>query len=482
MRQGVAGTGFGPMSAQVRGVSPPLTHRSRAAWAAVQLATEAESPSIPSAADGPNENRGSERMALTGERTDAETSTPWNRQVLRANNERVLLDRLRAVGSSSRAELSRLTGLSKPTVSTALAHLERDGLVRRIGSVTSGRGRAAVLYEPDPTAGYVLGVDVGRSWIRVGLADLDGTVVDRRDVPNDAADADSMVTLAATTARDLVERSGHGWTRVVCAVVGSPGSADRETGDVRYAVNLPGWGRHGLVERFRRELDLDLDLLNDANLAALGEYASGAGRGCPLFVYLLAGTGVGAGIVAEGRLFRGAHGAAGEVGYLPLPGSRADAGAHPSAGAEGDAADRLPVGALEHAAGAEGVVADALAAGMTPPSGAPGLSAADVFALAAAGDVTAGQVVEREAGRLAQAVAALAVVLDPELVVLGGGIGHNADLLLDPLQAELARLIPLRPRVEASRLGDDAVLLGALATAAGTARERVFASRTGTRR
>ncbi|MGH6653921.1 MAG: ROK family protein [Actinocrinis sp.] len=384
----------------------------------------------------------------------------WNRTVLRSNNERLLLGRLRADGATSRAELARLTGLSKPTVSTALGRLEHAGLVREVGKVANaGRGRSPVLYEADPTAGYAAGIDIGRSWIRAAVADLDGMILGRRDERNEAQDADALVASAGALARRVATEAGLDWSNVLHTVVGTPGVTDSDTHEVRYAVNLPGWGRKGATDLLQRELGTGLAVINDANLAALGEYWAGAGRGCELFVYLLVGTGIGAGIVAGGKLFLGARGAAGEVGYLPWGpqnGRTEDAGAPTR-------------GMLEDAAAGDAVVALAKARGLKKAA-----SAKEVFDAARAGDATAVEVVRLEAERLAHAVAAVAAVLDPELVVLGGGIGDNADLLLDPLRAALPRITPLSPRLVSSQLGGEAVLRGAIATAVTAAREAVF--------
>ncbi|GAA2054505.1 ROK family protein [Catenulispora yoronensis] len=413
----------------------------------------------------------------------------WNRSVLRTNNERLLLDRLRADGATSRAELARLTGLSKPTVSTALGRLEHGGLVREIGKqAVAGRGRSPVLYEADPTAGYAFGVDVGRSWIRVGLADLDGTVVGRADEPNTAGDADGIVDAIVAQARRACAEAGVEWSRVLHAVVGSPGVIDAATNELRYAVNLPGWGRREVTDRLAASLDTRLELLNDANLAALGEHAAGAGRGRRLFVYLLVGTGLGAGIVVDGRLFPGSRGAAGEIGYLPygpygaggvggasgpggLDGASGTDGASSTGGAETQHLN-LAVssrGLLEDAAAADSVVAAARELGLADTD-----SAKQVFLSARAGSETALEVVRREAERLALAVAAISAVIDPELVVLGGGIGDSADLLLEPLRTALHRMTPLVPELAASELGANAVLQGALASGVGTVRRLVF--------
>ena len=418
---------------------------------------------------------------MTTMRTPDELTRPWSSRTLRVNNERVLLERLRASGAASRAELSRVTGISKPTVSAALGNLERAGLVRETGemTVTAGRGRSAVLYEVNPTAGYVVGIDIGRSRIRVALADLEGEIRGRREVRNDvdgAAGPEPIVATATQLAHEVVAEAGLDWSHVVHIVVGTPGVFDQASNEVRYAGSLPGWGRTGVVDSLRRELGTELSVHNDANLAALGEYAFGAGRDCPLLVFLMVGTGIGAGIVVDGKLFAGANGAAGEVGYLPFAEGR---GLEGSAGREAsaqDAADnREPYssrGMLDAATGGSAVTALAAAAGMPAPG-----SPKDVFDAARAGDRAALDAVRTEAARLAHAVAAIAAMLDPALVILGGGVGDNADLLLDPIYESLAELTPLRPPIAPSALGGDAVLIGAIATALGRARDLVFEGR-----
>ncbi|MFD8735288.1 ROK family protein [Streptomyces sp. NPDC059618] len=378
---------------------------------------------------------------------------PWNRGRLRSANERLLLGRLRSGGAASRAQLARDTGLSKPTVSSALAALEEAGLVHEVGTLAPGRGRVAVLYAPDPAAGYALGIDIGRGWLRVAVADLDGAVVARADVRNRARTSGAMAELVVATARRVVADSGAGEHEVAHAVVGTPGVYDEREGRVRYAMHLPGWGRAGLFDRMREELGVPLEVHNDANLAALGEYTYGVGAGSRLFAYIMIGTGLGMGVVSGGRLFTGAHGGAGEIGFLPWPG-------------------RHTSGTLEDAVSGEAVVEAARHFGMTGP-----LTAKAVFDAAREGRGPAVEAVRLEGERIAYTVAAATAVLDPDLVVLGGGVGHSVDLLLRPVRETLRTLTPLRPRIVPGRLGEDAVLLGAVATALGTAREVVFERR-----
>src|SRR3954452_13259736 len=244
---------------------------------------------------------------------------PGTPRLMRAINERTLLDHLRHAGATSRAQLARDTGLSKPTVSQALANLERAGLVRAIGRVSPARGRSAVLYAPDPTAAYVLGVDIGRSWVRVAAADLAGTIVARRDVRNRARSATGLVQTVSEVAHEVVAAGGLTWAQVARTVLGGPGVYDPDSGRLRHAPNLPGWSRPGLMSALREALPPSVELDNDANLAALGERAFGSGRDADNFVYLWVGTGIGLGIVLDGALYRGAFGAGGEGAYLPLP-------------------------------------------------------------------------------------------------------------------------------------------------------------------
>jgi predicted NBD/HSP70 family sugar kinase len=388
---------------------------------------------------------------------------PGRPRLLRAMNERAVLERLRRAGPASRTELATATGLSKPTVGQALANLERAGLVRAAGQRTGERGRSALLYELDPTAAHVVGIDVGRAWVRVAVADLAGRVVARRDERSRARSAATLVQGVHDLAHRVVGEAGVPWGDVAHTVVGSPGVLDPASGRLRYAPNLPGWSRPGLVDDLRAALTPSLAVDNDTNLAALGERAYGRGRGVADFVYLSIGTGIGMGIVVDGELYRGARGAAGEVGFLPL----ADGGL-------GASAPRARGGALEEAAAAGGLVRTARQMGMR---GA--LTAERVFNAAKAGEATALATVEREAERLAVVVAAVAAIVDPHLIVLGGGIGANADVLLPLLESEVERLTPLSPPIVLSELGRDAIVLGAIATALDTGRDLVFQKRAG---
>jgi predicted NBD/HSP70 family sugar kinase len=264
----------------------------------------------------------------------------------------------------------------------------------------------------------------------------------------------------AREARAAVKQAGIGWSRVVHTVVGSPGVFDPSTGRLWHAPNLPDWSKPGLADELRAALTASTTIDNDANLAAVGERDFGRGRDARSFVYLELGTGLGVGIVIDGELYRGARGAAGEVGYIPWPGD--------------GASRRSERGRLEEATSAAAVVVSAREAGMRGE-----LTAKSVFDAARRGNPKALKAVDVEAWRIAQLLATITAVVDPEFIVLGGGLGASADLLRPRIETSLQELSPLETRVEESELGQDAIVLGAIATALGAARDIVFAERLG---
>jgi predicted NBD/HSP70 family sugar kinase len=382
------------------------------------------------------------------------TGTP---SLLRAINERTVLECVRRIGPISRAQLARETALSKPTVSQALSGLQEAGLVREAGRSKGGKGPTAILYQLNPRAGWVVGIDVGRNFVRAAIADVTGAFVARRDERAKVRSGETLISQIGEIAHGLASDAGIKWRQVTVAAVGSPGVVHPGREEVEFAHSLPGWGRQGLVELVHRELGTNTIFENDVNLAALGERWHGLGRDVDEFVYLHIGTGVGLGIVMHGELYRGAGGAAGEVGYLPLWGTDVRAPASRKRGA------------LDRAASAGGVIDAAKQAGMTGP-----LTGKRIFGAARGGDRVAKQVVAQEADRIAMTIAAVAAVLDPALVILGGGIGGNAELLLEPVRDRVRELSPFRPAIEASELREEATLHGSVSMALQAAHARLF--------
>lgn len=366
--------------------------------------------------------------------------------LIRVLNEQLLLDHIRNNGPCSRAELARVSGLSKSTVSLAMATVERAGLVREAGHRRGAPGRAAQLYEVSPDAGFVLALDVGRQFLRGALADLTGAVVARETVRSRAAHGGRRVSELIGLADILTERAGIDRAAVTQTVIGCPGVYDRHADTIRLTGGLTGWDQPGLPARLRDAFGLSLMVENDVDAAALAERSHGHGRHVSSFAFVTVGTGIGMGLVLGGQLHRGAHGIAGEIAFLPL--------AVDPVLDEQEAERR---GNLEAAVSSAAVSSAARRAGMRGP-----VSARRVFAAAARGDERAVAVVAAEAAMVAKAVCAVIAVVDPELVVLGGGIGQ-APGFAEAVTDELRTLAPLTPDVRVSALGEDAVVDGCLA-------------------
>jgi predicted NBD/HSP70 family sugar kinase len=366
--------------------------------------------------------------------------------LLKRINEREVLETIRAGAPISRAEISRRAGISKPTVSLALQSLVDAGLVREATRGPDGPGYGAVYFEPVAEAALVLGLDLGARFVRGAVCDLGGTIRARQDVELAVADAAGATDAIARLRASLLEASGLDPALVDGVVVGVPGVVESD-GTLSLAENVAGLEGRPFAQELQAALGLPVTLENDINLAALGEQWQGVARGVDDFVFLSVGTGMGAGLVLHGELHRGRNGAAGEIDFALIGvGETFD----PSA-------PQVSALAAEHA----GLRDDPRA----------------VFGAARNGDQGARAVVEEVARRIALHVAPIAAVADVELVVLGGGIGANGDLLLDPVARLLAEWLPFPPRVEVSTLGEAAVLTGAVAVGLQAALENVFTKR-----
>jgi len=375
-------------------------------------------------------------------------------------NGRTVLELIAADGPISRAQIARITGMSKPTASVTLSRLLQSGIVHEAGHTSGRKGPAAVLYALNTRAGGVVAVDLARNRIRLAVADLAGDVRARAEEPTRVRSAAGLIDHVGRLARTTARRAGTPWRSITCCVVGTPGVVSQETHSLLLADSLPGWSRPGVVDALRRNLGTMVIVDNDVDLAAIGEQRVGGARDVDDFVFVSVGTGIGMGLVLGGRLYRGAHGAAGEIGYLAL-------------GDPAQTTGRRGSGGLEAAAGTEAMLRSARGLGL-----AGRMSVRRIFEAARDGDARAQKVVADEAVRVADAVAAVVPVIDPALVVLGGEIGLEADLLLTAIERRLKEISPLQPPVVVSSLGTDAVLQGALVTAVDAAQDSVFTQAT----
>ncbi|MFP8882462.1 ROK family transcriptional regulator [Streptomyces mangrovi] len=419
-------------------------------------------------------------------------TTPGTPRVLRAMNDRAALELLLAHGSLSRGRIGRLTGLSKPTASQLLARLEAAGLVRaRATGAGEGRpGPNARLYSLDPAAAHVAGLDVTATRIRAAVADITGRTVGSFEVPAPGRSAASepsgapgrrsaepVVRQVVAAVDGAAEAAGLARSALHRVVIGTPGAFDPRTGRLRYASHLPGWHSPGLLEELAAALPVPVECDNDVNLAAVAEHRLGAARGHDDFVLLWNEQGLGAALVLGGRLHRGWTGGAGEVGFLPVPGApllRRVA--------------RANRGGFQELAGARTLLRTARELGIEPPAGRDGEAAAKLLARAVersgpeAGQDGGGQdggpygeLLRRAATGLATGLAALVAVLDPELIVLSGGVlAAGGEVLRTLVRQELDELAASRPRLVLGTVTGHPVLSGALESALATTRDEVF--------
>jgi predicted NBD/HSP70 family sugar kinase len=394
---------------------------------------------------------------------EARRQKPGTPSLLRELNDRAALELLLAEGPLTRAQLSERTGVSKVTVSQMLARLEDRGLVMIAGEQASGRGPNAALYSVVRSSAYVAGLYVDFDLVSASIADVTGQrLANVRLDPNGGDDPVGVVRDAIGRA---CESAGIGLEDLSSVVIGSPGVLDPSTGAPRLAVNLPTW-HEGVPDALREVLHTPVLIENDVNLAAMAERAGGAAAGLDDFAFVWLGTGLGLAAVINGQVRRGAGGAAGEIGWMPVHGAPLPAGnEHPAKAG------------LQAIAG--GLAVQTLAA----EHGFSGATAADAVALAVADVERAGRgssggaFLDELAHRVSIGVAAVCVVLDPGLVVLGGTVGKAGGTeLANRVAAAVPRLCLARPAVAPTSVPGEPVLLGAMQAALAQARSTMLTS------
>lgn len=374
----------------------------------------------------------------------------------RLNLERVLSAAIAREGPFTRAELIEATGLSAPTVGSLATSLIRAGLLTDLGSGPSRGGRRPGHMEFNRRHGFVAAIDLGPTRTRLAVADLRGELLLRRVVctPEDKEPRALLNALAHQT-HELLRAADVPSSRLLAVGAGAPGAIDPASGTiVALAANLPGWDHVPVAAILRSALDAPVVVENDVNLAVLGEHWKGAARQHDNCVFLSFGTGIGAGIMVNGHLHHGHHALAGEIGLMCM-------------GPQFVNMDFGARGCLESLAGL-----GALRARWRRPDDAADWLP-DLFQAAAEGDPDAHTIVDEVSTLVGIAAANVACVVDPSLVVLGGALGMQGELLLQRVRQIVGRIMPVAPAVVASDLDKDAPLWGCLLIALGEARERV---------
>jgi glucokinase len=305
--------------------------------------------------------------------------------------------------------------------------------------------------------GFVVGVDIGGSNLRIALADTRGKVIGKWSASTKATSSAEMVIVQIEQGVDaLLQLSGVSRRSLCSVAVGAPGVTNSESGIVLATSFLRGWKNVPLQRLLESAFGVPAAVENDVRIGALGEHWIGAAKGMNDFVFLALGTGIAAGIFANGQLIHGANFTAGEVGYMYVPGT-----------SEKPAKTSEP-GALESMLGGGGIRSEWER--LHPPGQKlQKLTATQIFELASTGDPAALRVLDRSAQLLAYAVYNISLVLNSPCVVLGGGVGVSL-----PLRDATERVLrsyrePVSPKLVISTLGTDAQIMGAIRLALNTA-------------
>ncbi|TDD41406.1 ROK family transcriptional regulator [Nonomuraea terrae] len=362
---------------------------------------------------------------------------------LRQLNSLTAIRALRRAGPLTLSALAERTGLSRPSMKEVTAELMELGWVEEVPPSSGTMGRPARRYRFRADSGHLVGVDIGGHNIRAALSDLDGEILaeTRQPVSPDDPLEDRLaaveravsgcLALSRTTVEDL-------WT----VAVGTIGVIDPE-GRVVYSAAVPAWRDLDLAGELRELFPCQVLIENDSRLAAMAEHRRGVAKGARDVVFLHVGRRMGAGLIIGGKVHRGFGAASGEIVMLP---------------------EARWFHAPEH-----------LNTCVSVPEGTPPEDAAgSTLSAARNGDPAALEAVERYVDDLAVGTAAMVLILDPEMVVLGGGFSRSADVLLEPLRRRLERSCMRMPELRASTLGDECVVVGAIDYAVGHLDDQLF--------
>ncbi|GAB3660379.1 ROK family protein [Glycomyces tarimensis] len=383
--------------------------------------------------------------------------TPGVPKLLRVLNDQAALKLLLDDGPQTRAQLAERTSMSKVTASQMMERLQGRGLVEVVGSKSGGRGPNASLYAAVPSFAYVVGVEVGPVTTTGACADFTGTIVGRAEI--DIEGSTDPVSVVRRVVTDSVADAGVEMSKVDRVVLGTPGVIDPASGEIGFSWNLPAWHR-GLRTALNEELAPEVVIENDVNLATIAEQRSGGAGGASDFVYAWYGGGLGLGVILGGELYRGASGAAGEIGFLPVPG-----GELPTGGV----VTRLSKGSYQRVIGGDAVL------GIGAKHGFADGEPEDVVTAAVRAGEEGAACLDEIARGIALGIVAVCVLFDPTVVVLGGPVGYAGGLeLAGRVAAHTTQLAPVNPSVVSGAVPDEPVMRGAILHALDAVRAGLF--------
>jgi glucokinase len=369
---------------------------------------------------------------------------------MRRVNRSVILELVRQRSPIARSEISRELGLSMPTVMRLVDELIEEGLIRSTGETAGKTGRPRELLEYNKEGYSVIGIDLGGTKLYGALANIGGEIQEEVRLDQHNTSGEESFERVCNLIESLIGSASNPGQRILGIAVGAPGVTHFRPGVVEWAPSLD-WRNFPLKARLEERFHLPTVIENDVNLAVLGEQWFGAGKGVQNMVLLSIGTGLGAGLIIDGIIYRGHDEAAGEAGYL-LPGIHA-LGKH---------YDQF--GAMENIVSGTGIAerAKEKLARKIPEEILKTLTSSEVFDAARKKEEWAVQIVAETVDYLSLVIANTATLINPELIVLGGGVSNSADLLLEPIQKRIEGVIQHVPRIEVSTLGSQATVMGAI--------------------
>lgn len=383
---------------------------------------------------------------------------PGTPTLIRNMNRLTVLEIIEKKGAISRAEIHRQSKISLPTVSSAVRHLLKKGIVKEKGLGRSSGGKRPILIELNPNGAFTMGIDLGRSGARMALVNPTGKIVKETEGPSIGWNPENrLLDRLKRPIHNLIDEANTDLHPVLAIGIALPGIPDA-SGRLSFASG-PGWEHVPIKHLLTKEFGIPVAVENDVNAAVLGEKLFGIGATVQHFVLVSIGTGVGAGIVINGELYKGFADGAGEIGYL-LVGDRC-------------IRDYRKGGCFENLISIPAIAATATRRmgsrnNAFTETGAPGctnIKTGDVFEAARREDPVALEIVEEMIRYLAIGLGNIAVLLNPEMIVLGGEIVKYKDLLLEPLKGMIARIAPIPPKIAVSSLGNEAGVMGASAMA-----------------
>jgi len=369
---------------------------------------------------------------------------------MRDINRSAVIEYLRFVKTASRTQIAQQLNISKPTVMRIIDPLLEAGFVCSTGKKESGKGRYRELLSLNTDGNLVIGIDIGGSHISGAITNIGGDIVHKIRIDVEWRTPDENFDLLVNFIHRVIDFPRNQKSNLLGLAIGVPGIVEKQSGKVKLAPSLE-WQDFPLLNRLNNIFDLQISVENDVNLAVLGEHWFGGGVGTENLIMIAIGTGIGAGIILDGKLYRGFQESSGEIGYI-IPGIHFLDNQYPG------------FGALESIASGKGIAHRGMQRllGLNLDTQIDKIDAAFVFQAARDNEEWAVQIISESIDYLSLAIANVSVCFDPELIILGGGVSKACDLLIEPIKDRIKGVIPWVPHIECSNLKEKAVLLGAV--------------------